>query len=166
MEIWKDIKGFEGYYQVSNLGRIKSFSRNKNGVILKNCLDKQGYTRVNLCKDKKATQIRVHVIVSRNFIDQDYTKKGLHCNHIDGDKSNNKLSNLEVVSRSENELHAFRIGLKSHKGNKHNQRKINKKDAENIRIELNKGVSTIALAEKYNLSRSHIYHIKNFRTWN
>lgn len=166
MEVWKEIKNYEGLYKVSNLGRVKSFIKKSNGFILKNCFNKCGYTRVNLFKDEKPHQVRVHVIVARTFLDENYTQKGLFCNHIDGNKQNNKLSNLEIVTRSENELHAFRIGLKSHKGDNHNRRKLNSADVKNIRESLNEGVKIPILAEKYNVSIYHIYNIKAYRSWN
>jgi hypothetical protein len=140
MEVWKDIKGFEGLYKVSNLGRVKSFINIKEGFILKNSIGGCGYARVNLFKKEKPHQQRVHVIVSKAFLDENYTQKGFFCNHIDGNKQNNKLDNLEIVTRSENELHAFRIGLKSHKGDNHNRRKLSSADVKKIRESINKGV--------------------------
>ena len=121
---------------------------------------------MNLFKKEKPHQQRVHVIVAKAFLDENYTQKGFFCNHIDGNKQNNKLDNLEIVTRYENELHAFRIGLKSHKGDNHNRRKLSSADVKKIRESINKGVKIPILAEKYNISISNIYSIKTFRSWN
>lgn len=159
-EIWKDVKGYEGYYQVSNLGRVKRLK------VLKSRVNKNGYRLVNLYKNSKGRTFYVHILVAKNFIDHNYLEKKLHCNHIDGVKINNTLSNLEVVTRSENEKHAFRIGLKSHKGDRHNRRKLSSIDVANIRRMLSEGVKPIFLAEKYNVSACNISNIKHFRSWN
>lgn len=117
-EIWKDIRGYEGKYQVSNLGRVKSLPRtfirkdNRRYVvkecILSNGLASAGYYTVNL-ESKTHT---VHRLVAETFIDNNLNKKCV--NHIDGDKKNNNIKNLEWVSYSENNKHAYDSGLKSH----------------------------------------------------
>jgi hypothetical protein len=110
-EIWKDIKGYEGYYQVSNLGRVKSLKRivqHSNGSyhtirerILKNVYDQDGYLRVTLAINGKRPIQQVHRIVMNNFIGN----SALQVNHIDGDKENNKLNNLEYVTNIKNINH-------------------------------------------------------------
>lgn len=176
-EIWKDIDGYEGLYQVSNLGRIKSLSREVNHhwgdtltlkeKILNPSLSKStGYYRVNLRKNGKTKTVYIHIIVANNFIQKDYQLLGLHCNHIDGIKSNNKLSNLEVITKSENELHAFRIGLKSHKGEKHNLSKLTQIQVNEIRSKYEFKVTTFKmLAKEYNVSIPCIQHIIQERSW-
>lgn len=117
-EIWKDIKGYEGLYQISNFGNVKSLDRyiiNKNG-------DKQyfpgkyltqgvsdNYLKVTLSKSNKQRTFRVHILVARTFIPNPENKPEV--NHMDGDKSNNRVDNLEWNTRSENELHAYKNGL-------------------------------------------------------
>lgn len=117
-EIWKDIKGYEGLYQISSFGNVKSLDRyiiNKNG-------DKQyfpgkyltqgisdSYLKVTLSKNNKQRTFRVHILVARTFIPNPENKPEV--NHIDGNKKNNKVNNLEWNTRSENELHAYRNGL-------------------------------------------------------
>lgn len=105
MEIWKDILGYEGYYQASNLGNIKSLDRvfiQKNGIqttkrgkILSPKNDR-GYLRVGLVKNKKRTMLGVHRLVALAFIKNPFNKEQVH--HIDKDKSNN----LMWVSCTEN----------------------------------------------------------------
>ena len=91
-EIWKNIKGYEGLYQISNLGRVKSFRR-KNKVILKLREDKDSYLLVNLYKDRKQRTFKVHRLVAQAFLDD---KNNLpEVNHRDENKVNNCLENLE-----------------------------------------------------------------------
>lgn len=113
-EIWKDIEGFEGLYQVSNLGRVKSLERvtiRKDGrklpcreKILKANPKSDGYCQVQLWKDGKVVYRRVHVLVAEHFIGERPKKHDI--NHIDENKSNNAVFNLEYVSRKENINHA------------------------------------------------------------
>jgi hypothetical protein len=110
--IWKDIVGYEGLYQVSNKGDIKSLSRIVDrGIlpsriqkekILKKTINTKGYCVVNLTKDKKQNVHSVHSLVALSFIGD---RKGLDTNHMDGNKQNNCLDNLEYVSRRENTCH-------------------------------------------------------------
>lgn len=121
MEIWKDIAGFEGLYQVSNLGNVKSLPRRTTkGVIMKQHVNKRnGYCYVGLSnRDQKVTR-RVHCLVMNAFYpvnkkegyDKEYT-----INHKDGDKTNNKLDNLEWCSQRDNQNHAYAIGLEGKTG--------------------------------------------------
>ena len=120
-EYWKDIKGYEGLYQISNLGRVKSLPRNgtiKDERIIKYSLDKYGYPQVVL-NNKKHKCFRVHRLVAEAFIPNPQNKSTV--NHIDGNKTNNKLNNLEWNTIKENNDHALRTGLQKFKGNKINQ---------------------------------------------
>lgn len=115
-EIWKDIPEFEGMYQVSNIGRIKSLLRKSySGRILKERLlslvpDTKGYLRVTLHKAKKAFHKSVHRIVAEVFVKGDIS---LQVNHIDGVKTNNIYTNLEWCTNKENSNHAYNTGLKN-----------------------------------------------------
>lgn len=122
-EIWKPIVGYEGLYEVSNLGRVKSLPRLKSSGIGKrnyiteekilvkvNCL---GYDCVNLYKDKKGKMFKVHRLVCENFLEKVDGKELV--NHKDGNKKNNNLYNLEWCTSKENALHAFEIGLSKRK---------------------------------------------------
>lgn len=110
-EIWEDIKGWEGKYQVSNLGRVKSLPRttirnghiaNVYGRILKQRINQDGYYSVSLGNSPRVPY-RVHRLVAEAFIDN---KHGLaQVNHIDGNKTNNLVSNLEWVSQLDNFIH-------------------------------------------------------------
>ena len=105
-EIWKDIVGYEGLYQVSNIGRVKSIKRDK---ILKEQLNERGYLRVSLSKNGKHKTWRVHRLVMITFIG--YVEGKDQVNHIDGDKTNNRLDNLEYVTPKENTNRAWKKGI-------------------------------------------------------
>jgi hypothetical protein len=107
-EIWKDVEGFEGY-KVSSFGRIKSFKHKKAGRILKLPLKAWGYFQTTLFKLGKPKFLSVHKLVALAFIPNPENKPEV--NHIDGNKTNNNVQNLEWVTLSENSLHAFKIGL-------------------------------------------------------
>lgn len=112
-EIWKDIEGYEGLYQVSNLGRIKSLPRNgtiKKEKILKSRKDKDGYLLINLCKNNKVTTFKVHRLVGLMFLDNPNSLPEI--NHNDGNKENCEVTNLCWTTRSENIKHAYKTGLR------------------------------------------------------
>lgn len=100
-EIWKDIKGYEGLYQVSNLGRIRK-------IVLQS-VSKNGYKSFNLIKGNHKQVMKVHRAVAEAFIPNPNNKPQV--NHIDGNKQNNNVSNLEWVTTSENMIHAIKSGL-------------------------------------------------------
>lgn len=102
MELWKDIPNFEGLYQVSNLGNIKSLNRKVNGrwgktkvkeKILIPANDKDGYKIVTLCKNGKQKTFKIHRIVAEIFLDNPNSYKCI--NHKDENKQNNCVENLE-----------------------------------------------------------------------
>ena len=104
-EVWKDVPGYEGLYRVSNTGKVFGIKR-KN--ILAAAPNEKGYMYVVLYKNGKMKSQRVHKIVMLAFCGK---SNGLEINHIDGDKKNNNLSNLEYCTHYENMHHAIRSGL-------------------------------------------------------
>ena len=114
-EIWKDITGYEGLYQISNYGRIRTLERvvqfGNQQRIIKPQIRKQkvkanGYMFVQLSKDGKQKCFHIHRLVAYAFCD--VFTEGTQVNHIDGDRANNIFTNLEWCSRSENQKHAYR----------------------------------------------------------
>ena len=108
-EIWKDIPNYEGIYQVSNLGKIRSCRTNK---IRKQIKQRSGYMRIILTKNKKQKAFSVHTLVAKCFVEN--TNNLPYVNHIDGNKENNISDNLEWVTASQNMIHAISKGLIKH----------------------------------------------------
>lgn len=104
-EVWKNIRGYKGTYQVSNLGRVKSFSRYKEGVILKPAKASHGYFTVVLGRGNTRT---LHSLVAGAFIGP--CPKGQEVRHKDGTRTNNILTNLEYGTRSQNNVDASIAG--------------------------------------------------------
>lgn len=126
MEIWKEIPGYEGVYEASDFGNIRSAERlikhnyggtaRRRGVLLKHGMGYNGYYHVSLShKNIKRTRL-VHQLVAATFLQKVEGKNVI--NHIDGVRTNNRLTNLEWVTTSENVLHSYKIGG-SGKGEKH-----------------------------------------------
>lgn len=121
VEIWKDIKDFPNY-QISNFGRVKSKERITNvGIknvkeikreekILKLFHNKKGYTQTILYRDKKPYPVKIHRLVANAFIPNPENKPQV--NHIDGDKNNNRIDNLEWCTQAENIQHSYKTGLR------------------------------------------------------
>lgn len=108
-EIWKDIEGYEGLYQISNLGRVKSFKRYSEGKILKARKVTKGYLQVTLLKNGKGKNKKVHRLVAQAFIMN--PNNCPQVNHINGNKTDNTVQNLEWVTNKENVQHAWNNGL-------------------------------------------------------
>ena len=101
-EIWKDIKGYEGLYQISNLGRVKSLNYIHTGreKILKPSVDKQGYLNICLCKNGVKKWYLVHRLVYEAFVGD--IPKGMQVNHINEIKTDNRAVNLNLMTPKEN----------------------------------------------------------------
>lgn len=116
MEEWRDIKGYEGFYQVSSLGKVKTLANN----CFKSSKPKEmrlvttplGYKRVKLCKRGEHKTCSVHRLVAMAFLPNPENKPEV--NHIDGNPSNNAVDNLEWVTSRENILHSYaKLGKKA-----------------------------------------------------
>lgn len=119
-ELWKDIEGYEGYYQISNKGRVMAMPRvikTKSGIT-RNCSGRElaknktdvGYYYVSLSKNRIRKNHRINRLVAIHFIPNPYNKPEV--NHIDGNKANNNVENLEWVTGQENKYHAVYTGLR------------------------------------------------------
>lgn len=119
---WREIKGYEGLYKVSDIGLVKSIDRMTtgsrkrkiHGTFLKASINSAGYLVVCLCKDGKLTMKRVHRLVAEAFLPAD--KDRLYVNHKDGNPLNNHISNLEWCTQKENVQHAYDTGLRKPEG--------------------------------------------------
>ena len=114
-EIWKDIQGYEGKYQVSNLGRVKSLIKDNN-IILKQKKNSRGYMQVGLYSNKLKKTYRVHSLVAIAFLNHVPCAVKRVINHKDLNKDNNKLSNLEIISARENSAHYYKTTKNNYTG--------------------------------------------------
>lgn len=111
-EIWKDVVGYEGLYKVSDNGNVMSLHYNHKNEphLLKQSCGSSGYLHLQIYKGKKCKTVYVHQLVAEAFIPNPHNKQEI--NHINGNKLDNRLSNLEWATTSENQKHAIRNGLR------------------------------------------------------
>lgn len=166
MEKWKDIEGFEGYYQVSTLGRVKSLSRTsiRRGRIYpqkESVLKMQvtQYPSVMLQKDGKKRRINIHRLVASAFIHNPQNKPMV--NHINGIKTDNRVENLEWVTQRENEDHSIKYGLKHIPSNT----KLSFGDVKRIRAAVSKGEQQKDIAQKFNVHPTTVSKIVTGSSW-
>lgn len=182
-EIWTEVKGFEGIYEVSNTGKIKSkwrksgicmspmgkeFTYTVNEKILKSAKSKNGYLRVLLVDKDNDLRINksIHRLVLENF-NPVSNMENLTVNHIDGNKENNNLSNLEWATMKEQIAHALLIGLRHEKEQDGELNKMSiLKNEDVIYIYTNPdNLSTNELHKKFNISMANINNIFNDKSW-
>jgi hypothetical protein len=171
-EVWKNIANYEGLYQVSNLGKIKSLSRSVNGTLGGTYLTKErflnprpytrGYRVVKLYTNGKAKRVSIHVLVATAFIPNPHKKPVV--NHKDGNKENNHSANLEWVTDQENHTHAALAGLKA-KGETHGFSKLNNEAVRKIKTLLKSGVSQRKIAAQFSVCQASIKDINKGTTW-
>ena len=130
-EVWKDVVGYEGLYQVSNFGNVKSLGNNftRKERFLKLSPQSKGYLTVVLQKNATRKMVLVHRLVAEHFIDNSESKPQV--NHINGDKTDNRVENIEWVSHRENLDHAIKNNL-TLKGEENRNSKL--KDSDVIKI--------------------------------
>lgn len=182
MERWRPVKGYEGVFEVSNMGNIRSFTRivkrsgNRGDLTVKGRLMRTpiskhygGYKAVcfNYYDDdgkRRVTHKLVHRIVAEAFIPNPENKPEV--NHIDGNKLNCCVENLEWVTRKENARHAQDTGLYVQmKGEKHGKHKLTESDVLAIRKLISDGVVMRVIAEQFNVAIGTIANIKHKRNW-
>lgn len=168
IEVWKNVPGYEGLYQVSNLGRVKSLEKkyiNSLGrtVIRKECLlslkpTKRNRVKVVLSKEKSKKYIDVHILVALAFIGE--RPKGYDVCHKDGNPSNNNVNNLRYDTRSENIIDNYRYG------SKHSSGKLSIDDVLEIRkLHRENNISCAKLARSYNVGRTTVSKIVNRKSY-
>lgn len=107
VEQWKDIKGYENIYKISDHARVKRVDSSEEHFIKTQINQRNNYCYVYLSKGGKVKGYRIHRLVAEHFIDKPIGKN--HVNHIDGDKTNNMYSNLEWTTPSSNQIHRYRV---------------------------------------------------------
>ena len=156
-DVWKKIKGFNNLYEISDYGCVRN---RKTGKIKKISILPKGYCQISLNHDKREY---IHRLVAKTFLPGIHGKNEI--NHKDGNKSNNHISNLEWVTHSENQHHAYRI-LKTLKlnfpcsrGENNPMAKLTHQIVEKIRMEYLAGTTQRKIAEKYGIVQSHVSSI-------
>lgn len=176
-EIWKDVVDFEGFYQVSNLGRVRSvdrvvvsssakraYSSCRRGRIIQGGMNPDGYRTVNLSRSPFTSKFTVHSLVAQAFIGD--RPQGFHVNHIDGCKTNNSASNLEYCSHKDNINHAVSIGLWDGMiAENHCLAKLRDSDIPIIRSRLSAGDTYKQIAVDYGVAGHTIACITKGLTW-
>lgn len=164
MNDFKEIPGSNKRYFASKDGTIISLCRGSK-KILKKHINRYGYETVAIsivrCKDKYKL---VHRLIAMTFLNN--YSESLPVNHIDGNKRNNHIDNLEMCTFSENTKHAYRIGLMSAVGENNGQAKLTEKEIYEIRdLIKNKVLTNSQISKKYNISQSTVCDIKFKRSW-
>ena len=172
-ELWKPIENYEGLYEVSNKGNVRSLDRDVQykktdftmkikGVDLKPNVLKKGYLQVGLSKNGKRKSMLVHRLVMNAF--NPTTDENLQINHIDGNKENNEVSNLEWVTAIENTNHAYDTGLRDDTIG--NNRKLTEDEVlEIIDLYETGNYTQKELGNKYNIGRNTVGEILLGKTW-
>jgi len=166
-EFWKDISGYEKIYQISNLGNV----RNSKQKLLKVWSAPNKYNRITLEVKGLKKSFTIHRLVAIAFIDNPLQKKTV--NHIDGNKNNPCVSNLEWATINENMKHAFDTGLldgvkilKGVKGGLHPYSKLKDIDILMIKCLSENGFSNKIIADKFGVHQTHIGLIVNLKSRN
>lgn len=163
-ERWKDVVGYEGLYQISDMGSVKSLIQrygDKN-IILKPIVGGSGYPLVTLCKNKQRTNWSIHTLVLTAFVGQN--PKNMECRHLDGNRKNPILTNLKWGTRCENQLDAKKHGTYTH-GSIHGCSKLTERDVLRIRVLLKRKIKPQKIAEEFGVHQSTVSAIKTKRLW-
>lgn len=174
-EIWKPIKGYEGYYEISNMGRVKSlermvpysvsgFFRKQYKFYLKAVGDGYGYLFVCLHKKGIKKYKKIHQLVASAFVRGE--RDGLQVNHKNGIITDNSPENLEWVTPRENTLHAIEVLGKRRDKENHWKHKITIAQVEEMRELYKTGkYSQVELAKRYGIHRGQLSKICNHKAW-
>ena len=169
-EEWRDIPGYEGIYQVSNLGRMKSMDRidplgrHRRERLKVPTPSQFGYLLVTVCKNAEAKRCSLHSLVMLAFVGE--RPHGYDINHINGDKTDNSVANLEYCSTSHNIAHSYANGFQvSIKGERQHNAKLNEDTVREIRRRHENGEQQKTLAGEYAVSTTVIWNIVHRHTW-
>lgn len=161
MEEYKDIKGFEGFYQISNHGNVRSLNRiikgrEYKGSVLKNLIGYGGYPSIQLRVSIKKTCFYIHRLVAEHFLENKSNNPIV--NHIDENKTNNYYLNLEFVTASQNTIHSNRgVGFLT--------RKFNSNQIKDIRERHKNGETIYSICKELNENGGTISNIVNNKTY-
>lgn len=173
-EIWKPVAGYEGIYEVSSLGRVRSLdrevanrwgtTRSVPGTIRTIAVKREGYCFVNLFRKQRAKPMYVHRLVAIAFLPN--PDRLPQVNHIDGDKANNRADNLEWCNASHNCQHAVDSGLyETWRGEQTTMAKLTEADVVEIRRRHANGAKQKHLAREYGVRPGTIHKIVHRQRW-
>jgi hypothetical protein len=172
-ELWKPVPEYEGLYEASTFGQIRSLDRTVytkggqarkiKGKILKpqRAVD-DPRLHISLCKNYTVTVIRIHIVIAQTFLGA--RPEGMHICHNDGDCTNNRLANLRYDTPSGNEKDKILHG-KAQRGTKCHWHKLNDEQVRQIRELAQKNISPIVISEMFNISRQNVSKIKLGTRW-
>lgn len=170
MTAWKDIRGYEGIYQIASNGDIKSLDRmdaagrKLTGKPKKTMTSNIGYIRVALTRECISNVFLVHRLVAESFIPNHDNKTQV--NHIDGNKANNDISNLEWVTASENIRHAVTTGLRvAARGSTHGNASMDEFKVRLVKSMIQEGMGDTKIARSLEITRNAVKEIRANRTW-
>jgi len=161
-EVWKTIPDYNGRYQVSNTGKVRSFFKHPEGYELKQSVHKDGYRLLTLAKNNKDKSYHIHKLVTEAFYGP--CPEGLVVRHIDGNPANNNLWNLAYGTPSQNNQDALKHGTIK-VGEDAANAKLTEEQAMTIKALCYFGVSQRYLARAYEVNKSAIGHLHKGRTW-
>lgn len=182
--MWVPIKGYEGFYELNEHGIVRRVpgivvanqhggKKFLKGRVLKPNLGVRGYYTVNLTKENKKKNVAIHRLVAEHFMDPPNDKEKTDINHINGIKTDNRIKNLEWISRGENVRHAYKIGLHDQANKTRRLRmlcksnKISYEIAGEIRFMYeSSGLSQKQIGEIYNVSQVLVGKIVRNEMWN
>lgn len=161
MEEWRPIKNYEGLYEVSNLGKVRIV---KTGGVRKASVTPFGYYRLCLSRNDRMESRFLHRLVIEAF--KECPEGKTMVNHINGDKLDNRLENLEWVTASENVNHAYKLGLMNKKGENNGRNKLTVQKVVEIKNMLKSKEPQVRIAKKYGVTPGTIWKIKFKKIWN
>lgn len=175
-EIWKDVIGYEGHYQISSFGNVRSLDRYivrpsdgvrifKKAQLRSSSYNQDRYKFIRLNLDGLSKSFLVHVLVAKHFVPNIDPENLKEINHIDCQRDNNHFSNLEWCTRSFNVKYSFEVGGRSFKAENHPQSKLTQELSRDIRILRAEGWSVMSLVKFYSLSKTSIHRALSGEQW-
>lgn len=170
-EIWKDIEGYEEFYQISSHGNVKCLSRRVNGrygilpeKLMSIWRNHRGYRMITIHKNGKKKGTPVHILVANAFVPNPENKPEV--NHLDGDKENNYFKNLERATRLENQHHSIHVLGNHFWGEKHSMSKLTEEKVKEIILLYRSGKYTyVSLAKLFMMEETQIARIIKRKSW-